>query len=163
MSLWAFGESVGLRSVCESSVYGASVSPWAFIVGICRALSESEGPQHKGSRRGGEQVWQLPPPPATELGAQTYQFAPPPPEILKGPQGKLCRKCKEQHYTSSVALRALSCTQRTLAVSGTPSVAQGAPSVTQRTILVVSGALHALRGSPLTCLEDRAIRSGEPR
>ena len=162
MSLWAFGESVGLRSVCESSVYGASVSPWAFIVGICRALSESEGPQHKGGGGGGGGRRGRCPP-ATELEAQTYQFALPPPEILKGPQGKLCRKCKEQHYTSSVALRALSCTQRTLAVSGTPSVAQKAPSVTQRTILVVSGALYALRGSPLTCLEDRAIRSGEPR
>ena len=163
MSLWAFGESVGLRSVCESSVYGASVSPWAFIVGICRALSESEGPQHKGSRRGGGAGVAAAPPQPRSWGRKHISLPLPPPEILKGPQGKLCRKCKEQHYTSSVALRALSCTQRTLAVSGTPSVAQGAPSVTQRTILVVSGALHALRGSPLTCLEDRAIRSGEPR
>ena len=158
MSLWAFGESVGLRSVCESSVYGASVSPWAFIVGICRALSESEGPQKRGGDRSGSR-----PPPSHGAGGASISVCPSPPEILKGSQGKLCRKCKEQHYTSSVAFRALSCTQRTLAVSGTPSVAQGAPSVTQRTILVVSGALHALRGSPLTCLEDRAIRSGEPR
>ena len=46
VGLWAFGESLGPRSVVSPQlVYGASVSPWAFIVGIRRALSESENPQ----------------------------------------------------------------------------------------------------------------------
>ena len=48
MSLWAFG-----LFVSPQLVYGTSVSSWAFIVGICRALSESEGPQYKGSGREG--------------------------------------------------------------------------------------------------------------
>ena len=42
------------------------------------------------------------------------------------------------HYTSTVALRALSCAQRTLAASGTPSVAQRARSVIQSTLPVAS-------------------------
>ena len=40
----------------------------------------------RAAEEGGGQEGQLPPP-ATELGRQTYHFAPPP-EILKGPQGK---------------------------------------------------------------------------
>ena len=45
-----------------------------------------------------------PPPPATELGGgQTYHFAPFPRNLERAPREN-CRKCKEQHYTSSVAL-----------------------------------------------------------
>ena len=40
MSLWALG-----LYVRPELVYGTSVSPWTFIVGIRRSLSESEGPQ----------------------------------------------------------------------------------------------------------------------
>ena len=52
VSLWAFSESIGFGesvalglSVSTQLVYGTSVSPWVLIVGICRALSESESPQ----------------------------------------------------------------------------------------------------------------------
>ena len=50
VSLWAFGDFVGPRSVCESSVYRTSVTLWAFIVGSVepsvslKALRKSVGP-----------------------------------------------------------------------------------------------------------------------
>ena len=79
-------------------------------------------------------------PPATELGANMSFCRP---EILKGPQGKTMKKMQGTTLHSSVALRALSCAEKTLAASGTPLAAQRALSVTQRT-------LSRAQRSPLT-------------